>query len=672
MLHELTSLTEETMARFALLARLRHPVWVFDIDRQRVYWANAEALKVWDATTLDELRGRDMGRDMSESVARRLRQYQSDFERFGMEFSESWTLYPNGKPRSLQVVFSGLRHQGSMMMLCEALGELQADPNTLRSAEALLHLPVLITLYQADGPALYRNPAAREKVVDPAESWQAHLIHAADRELLQLQLQQQGKGRLVAQVMTRHGERWHEVSARHCRDAVSGADAVLISEVDVSELKDAEARARYLAMHDTLTGLPNRNFVLQSYPALLQQAKRQGWQAALLCIDLDRFKNINDSLGHAFGDLLLVQMGERLKALLTPHQQLARQGGDEFLVLLCAPQVQQQAAVLAAAMVEALARPLWLRGQEVRLTASVGISLCQDGAEDIQGHMRHADLAMYSAKDAGRNGIQFYDKAMDARARTRLALEYEIRRGLENGEFEAFYQPRVDCFTGEIVGAEALARWRHPERGLLFPDSFIPVCEESGLIRELDRQILAQVASQLSRWEVQGRRLQVSVNLSASQFADPALPDALQQILQASACRAAAIELEITESLLLAHDQNTLDTLASLRAMGFAIAIDDFGTGYSNLAYLQNYPLNTLKIDRSFISGLPQSSAIPQLITSLCRILSLNMVAEGVETHAQLHWLRQQGCQQYQGYLCSRPVSLAHFNELLEHSTAPV
>ncbi len=672
MLHELTQLTEETMARFALLARLRHPVWVFDIDQQRVFWANAAALKVWDASSLDELRERDMGCDMSESVARRLRQYQSDFERFEMEFSESWTLYPNGKPRSLQVVFTGLRHQGRMMMLCEALGELQADPNTLRSAEALLHLPVLITLYQTDGPALYRNPAAREKVVDPAECWQAHLIHAADRELLQLQLQQQGKGRLVAQVMTRHGERWHEVSARHCRDAVSGEDAVLISEVDVSELNDAEARARYLAMHDTLTGLPNRNFVLQSYPTLLQQAKRQGWQAALLCIDLDRFKNINDSLGHAFGDLLLVQMGERLKSLLTPQQQLARQGGDEFLVLLCAPQVQEQAATLAAAIVEALARPLWLRGQEVRLTASVGISLCQDGAEDIQGHMRHADLAMYSAKDAGRNGIQFYDQAMDARARTRLALEYEIRRGLENGEFEAFYQPRVDCFNGQIVGAEALARWRHPERGLLFPDSFIPACEESGLIRELDRQILAQVATQLASWEAQGRVLQVSVNLSASQFGDPALPDALQQILQASTCRAAAIELEITESLLLAHDQNTLDTLASLRTMGFAIAIDDFGTGYSNLAYLQNYPLNTLKIDRSFISGLPQSSAIPELITSLCRILSLNMVAEGVENHAQLDWLRQQGCQQYQGYLCSRPLSLPHFNELLEHSTAPV
>ncbi|WP_153010794.1 putative bifunctional diguanylate cyclase/phosphodiesterase, partial [Aquitalea magnusonii] len=276
-----------------------------------------------------------------------------------------------------------------------------------------------------------------------------------------------------------------------------------------------------------------------------------------------------------------------------------------------------------------------------------------------------------SAKDAGRNGIQFYDEAMDARARTRLALEYEIRRGLENGEFEAFYQPRVDCLTGEIIGAEALARWRHPERGLLFPDSFIPVCEESGLIRELDRQILAQVARQLSRWAAQGRVLQVSVNLSASQFGDPQLAASLQGILQESACPAQRIELEITESLLLAHDQHTLDTLASLRAMGFAVAIDDFGTGYSNLAYLQNYPLNTLKIDRSFISGLPQSSAIPELITSLCRILSLNMVAEGVENHAQLDWLRQQGCQQYQGYLCSRPLSLAHFNELLEHSTAP-
>ncbi|MBV8679400.1 MAG: EAL domain-containing protein [Aquitalea sp.] len=653
------------MARFALLEQLRHPIWVFDIDNKRVFWANTQALQVWDASSLEELSSRDMGLDMSDAVSRRLHQYQNDFERFGMTFSEAWTLYPNGKPRSLQVVFSGLRHQGRMMMLCEALGELQADPDTLRSAEALLHSSVQITLYQADGPALYRNPAARENVIDPAECWQGHFLLPADADQLQQQLLQSGKGRLVAQVLTRRGPRWHEVSARQCRDAVSGQDALLFSEMDVSELKDAEARAQYLATHDTLTGLPNRNFVQQSYPALLKQVQQQGGQIALLCIDLDRFKNINDSLGHAFGDMLLVQMSERLKLLLKPGQQVARQGGDEFLVLISAPQVRLAAEKLAHAIIDSLAQPLWLRGQQVQLTASIGISLCQDGAVDIQSHMRHADLAMYSAKDAGRNGVSFYDETMDARAQARLALEYEIRRGLENGEFEAFYQPRVDCISGKIIGAEALARWRHPERGLLFPDSFIPACEESGLVRELDRQILRQVADHLARWDAQSRALQISVNLSASQFTDPQLTRELQDILQQSGCRAASIELEITESLLLAHDQSTLDTLNSLRKMGFAIAIDDFGTGYSSLAYLQNYPLNTLKIDRSFISGLPQRSAIPELITSLCRILKLDMVAEGVETHAQLEWLRQQGCQQYQGYLCSRPVSLAHFEALL-------
>ena len=665
--HDGVPFPAESMARFALLDRLRHPVWVFDIDARRVYWANAQALQVWEAASLDELCSRDMGLDMSDSVARRLQQYQSDFISHDMMFSETWTVYPNGNPRNLQVVCSGLTHQGRMLMLCEVLGELQADPEDLRSAQALLHSPVFITLYQADGKALYRNPSAREQVLDPAECWQTRFVDPSDLATLQQQLQEHGKGRLVAKILTRQGERWHEVSARHCRDAASGQPAVLVSEMDVSELKEAEARASYLAMHDILTGLPNRNFVQQHYPALLQQAHAQHLEVALLCIDLDRFKNINDSLGHGFGDLLLVQMSERLKQLLSPGQQLARQGGDEFLLLLCAPQVKEVAANLAASIVQSLGRPLWLRGQEVQLTASVGISLGTDGANDVQNHMRHADLAMYSAKEAGRNGVQFYDESMDARARSRLALEYEIRRGLENGEFEAFYQPRVDSFNGRIVGAEALARWRHPERGLLFPDSFIPASEESGLIRELDRQILAQVASQVAQWQQQGRDLQVSVNLSASQFADPELPATLQQILQDSACPAASIELEITESLLLAHDPHTLNTLAALQGMGFSIAIDDFGTGYSNLAYLQNYPLNTLKIDRSFISGLPQSSAIPELITSLCRILKLAMVAEGVETHAQLDWLRQQGCQQYQGYLCSRPLSLGHFNELLEH-----
>ena len=667
MLHDEIQVSGEAMERFSLLEKLRHPLWVFDIDHHRVYWANAEGLKVWAADNLEELAARDMGLDMSDSVARRLRQYQSDFENYGMEFSEAWTLYPHGQPRSLQVIFSGLRLQGRMMMLCEALGELQADPDTLRSAEALLHTPVLITLYQLKGPALYRNPAAREKVIDPAECWQKHFIDAADCALLQQQLASMGKGRLVARVMTRQGERWHEISARRCRDAVSGEDAILVSEVNVSELKETEARAHYLAMHDTLTGLPNRNFVLQHYPILLAQAQQQGWQVALLCVDLDRFKNINDSLGHALGDQLLVQMAQRLQALLGPEQYLARLGGDEFLLLQCGPDLRQAAESLACAVVLSLAQPLWLNGQQVQLTASVGISLGQDDENDILNHLRHADLAMYSAKEAGRNGITFYNPAMDAKAQHRLALEYEIRRGLENGEFEAFYQPRVDCNSSIIVGAEALARWRHPVQGLLTPDQFIAVCEESGLVRELDRQILRQVAAQLAKWQQAGYSLQISVNLSASQFADPELLERLQEIVQQANCPPALIELEITESLLLVHEEDTLDKLAGLRSMGFAIAIDDFGTGYSNLAYLQNYPLNTLKIDRSFISGLPERSAIPELITSLCRILKLDMVAEGVENHDQLEWLRRQGCQQYQGYLCSRPVSLTHFEELLSH-----
>ncbi|MEN6081700.1 putative bifunctional diguanylate cyclase/phosphodiesterase [Chromobacterium piscinae] len=652
-------------ADLELLEALSLPVWIFDIDHKRVFWANEAGLQVWGAASLLELQARDMSQDMSVSVAQRLAQYQQDFEREGACFVESWTLYPNGRPSVLKVKFRGIRVNGRMLMFCEAQNSLSADPASLRSTEALLHTSVLITLYDGNGGALYRNPASREQVAVAGEGWRQHFVHDSDWQQLRQGVAACGESRLLARVNTREGMRWHEVSARACRDAVTGQDALLVSEVDITDLKHAEARASFLANHDVLTGLPNRNGIRSELLPHLQQALRNGRQVALMFIDLDRFKNVNDSLGHACGDELLIRMAGRLVGLLGHDEKAARLGGDEFLVMLSAPQVAERAEALGRRILQALAVPMRLEGMDVGVSASIGVSVCEGRTLDLEQMMRHADLAMYAAKDAGRNNLMFFTPALEARSQAQLALENDIRRGLEHGEFIAYFQPRVDIASGQVVGAEALARWRHPLRGLLMPDSFIPICEDCGMVMELGRQILVQAARQQRLWRDRGLDLLVSVNLSASQFVDPGLPDLVEQILADSGCQPDKLELEITESVLLGHDEQTMHTLQALRALGLSIAVDDFGTGYSNLAYLQRYPLTSLKIDRSFIADLDDKSAITELITTLCRMMGLNMVAEGVETEAQLAWLAERGCQEYQGYLCSPALSAQEFLQRL-------
>ncbi|WP_046166225.1 putative bifunctional diguanylate cyclase/phosphodiesterase [Chromobacterium vaccinii] len=648
-----------------LLEALSLPVWIFDIDHKRVFWANEAGLQVWGAASLLELQARDMSQDMSVSVAQRLAQYQQDFEREGACFVESWTLYPNGRPSVLKVKFRGIRVNGRMLMFCEAQNSLSADPASLRSTEALLHTSVLITLYDGNGNALYRNPASREQVAVAGEGWRQHFVHDSDWQQLRQGVAACGESRLLARVNTREGMRWHEVSARACRDAVTGQDALLVSEVDITDLKHAEARASFLANHDVLTGLPNRNGIRSELLPHLQQALRNGRQVALMFIDLDRFKNVNDSLGHACGDELLIRMAGRLVGLLGHDEKAARLGGDEFLVMLSAPQVTERAEALGRRILQALAVPMRLEGMDVGVSASIGVSVCEGRTLDLEQMMRHADLAMYAAKDAGRNNLMFFTPALEARSQAQLALENDIRRGLEHGEFIAYFQPRVDIASGQVVGAEALARWRHPLRGLLMPDSFIPICEDCGMVMELGRQILVQAARQQRLWRDRGLDLLVSVNLSASQFVDPGLPGLVEQILADSGCQPDKLELEITESVLLGHDEQTMHTLQALRALGLRIAVDDFGTGYSNLAYLQRYPLTSLKIDRSFIADLDDKPAIAELITTLCRMMGLNMVAEGVETEAQLAWLAERGCQEYQGYLCSPALSAQEFLQRL-------
>ncbi|MEX8508873.1 MAG: putative bifunctional diguanylate cyclase/phosphodiesterase, partial [Leptothrix ochracea] len=656
-----------TDAVLSVLGRLHHPVWVFDIDRSKVVWANAGALEVWHAESLAVLSARDMATDMSESVAHRLRQFQQDFIRHDARFSEIWTLYPKGLPRTLRVMFSGMQMlDGRMAMLCEGLGEQQGDPETLRSAEALLHTTVMISLFERHGDVLYRNPAARDAVSDPTEALPAHFAEAQDLQALLDDVQRVGQGRRIARVKTSRGECWHEIAARACHDAVTGGEAVLFSEVDISELKQTEARAHYQSLHDPLTGLPNRHFVAQGFQARLDELRARGHQAALMFIDLDRFKDVNDSLGHAAGDALLMRVAERLRVEVRSEGLVARLGGDEFLVLVSAPDMATEAEVLSERLLSALSGTVQLDEATVRVTPSIGVCLFPRDGEDMDALMRHADLAMYLAKDQGRHRVAFFMPALNTAVQTRLALENELRQALQQQEFEVFYQPRLDVATGRLMGAEALVRWRHPERGLVDPGEFIPACEDSGQISKLGAWVLEQAARQQLHWRQRGWALNVSVNLSPCQFADPALLQGIQTIVRETGCNPQEMELEITESVLLGHDEHTVQVLNALRDMGFGISIDDFGTGYSNLAYLRHYPITVLKIDRSFVDEHSQARPITGLIVTLSRALGLRVVAEGVETVEQLDWLRTQGCDEFQGFLVSPPLSVTAFEGLLK------
>lgn len=650
----------------SLIDRLTTPAWIFDIDRNRVVWANQAGLAVWCAPTIAELAVRDLGNDMSVSVSRRLKQYQEDFERQKVTFSESWTLYPKGQPKTLRVIYSGIRLQdGRMAMFCEGLAYHAETPETLRSAEALLHASIMISLYDQSGRPLYHNPAARADIGVDRSFLGSRFVDDADYRTIMALLDRRGEARLVTRVRAADVIRWHEITARECKDAVTGSPAILISEVDVSDLKQTEEKANFLALHDVLTGLKNRGYVQQEFQTFLDAAKVTGETVALFFVDLDRFKNINDTLGHAVGDELLIEVSRRLQSSVREGDIVARSGGDEFLVLMRDAKHRPTLTAIADRIRVELSKPVMVDGRKLQVTASIGISLFPDDGSDTHALMKSADLALYHAKDKGRNCHRYFSRTMKEHAEARLETEWSLRRALEQGEFEVFYQPRVSISENSIVGAEALLRWRHRERGLVAPGQFIPLCEETGLIEPIGAWVLETAARQQKLWQDRGNPIAVSVNLSPRQFQNKGLLPLIRQIVSKTGCDPSLIELELTESIIMGNDSRITRTLQILNELGFGIAIDDFGTGYSNLAYIQRYPVSCLKIDRSFVADLETNSAISELIIAMCHLIKARIVAEGVENEEQLAWLRKKKCHEYQGHLFSPALPLDQFEQLL-------
>jgi diguanylate cyclase (GGDEF)-like protein len=422
----------------------------------------------------------------------------------------------------------------------------------------------------------------------------------------------------------------------------------------------AEDNLKHVAMHDPLTGLPNRRHFHQAVSTGIARAERAGHGLGVLFVDLDRFKNINDALGHSAGDQVLKVCAQRFAEALRESDLIAHISGDEFVVLLERCNDSGAAIAVARKLLSAATRPILLDGQELALTASVGIALYPADGADGEALLKHADIALFRAKEQGRNNYQFYSAQMNTHTAERLAMEAKLRHALDRGELTLHYQPKLDIRTRQVTGVEALLRWNNPELGSVSPATFIPLAEETGLIVPIGAWVLLEACKQAKRWQDSGLPgTRVAVNLSARQFRDPMLGHAIGKAFAESGLDPRLLELEITESMVMQEPEKAAALLQDLKSMGLYLSIDDFGTGYSSLAYLKRFPIDSLKIDRSFIKDIPGNSddlAITQAVVAMAHGLRLRTVAEGVETEEQLEWLKRFGCEEIQGYLFSKPL----------------
>ncbi|MCX9155033.1 EAL domain-containing protein [Niveibacterium sp. 24ML] len=442
---------------------------------------------------------------------------------------------------------------------------------------------------------------------------------------------------------------------------------------DITERKASEARIKYLGHHDPLTGLPNRMLMQDRLLQAIARAHRERTMVGLLFLDLDRFKMVNDSLGHHAGDRLLQQVAERVRSCVRDSDTVCRQGGDEFIILLNPVQTADAPARVAEKILDALATPFEVDAHRIGTSFSIGISVYPNDGRDPETLMRNADTAMYHAKEGGRNTFRFFTEAMNANALDRLQLENALRQAIERKEMTLYYQPQVSLHDHQVVGAEALLRWQHPQRGFISPAKFIPIAEESGLIIPLGRWVLREACRQARAWEQKGLPpIMMAVNISALQFRRDNIVEMVRQVITETGHEPDRVELELTESLLMDNAEEVLATIHQLKSIGVRLSIDDFGTGYSSLSYLKRFAVDRLKIDQSFVRDVPGDSddvAIVRAIIQLGEALKLDVIAEGAETIAQVEFLKREGCAEAQGYYWCPPVPPGVFESMLHRGT---
>ena len=577
----------------------------------------------------------------------------------------------------------------------QAFSDLEKNRESLENAQRIAHLGSWEwelprdTVHWSD--ETYRILGIAPDAIAPSFSAFLHYVHPDDRDAVQESMRRLLQMReFVGQVVRIRrqdgGLRHAQLQGVRHLDSAGSITRLSGTIQDVTEIKEAEERIRHLAYYDGITGLPNRQFFIERLQQALVHAKRYQRLLGLLSLDLDQFKRINDTLGHSAGNELLLSVSQRLsdavrapdtfahegKETIFGHDMastVARLGGDEFSLLITELTHYHDAAKVARRMLEELRKPFRVAKQEVFVSVSVGLALYPLDGDDAETLIKNAGAAMHFAKDQGRDNYQFYSRAMNATALEKLSMEAQLRRALERDELLLHYQPKIRPATGEIVGLEALIRWEHPELGLVSPAQFIPLAEETGLIVPLGEWVLLNACRQNQDWQRLGYPpVHVAVNIASLHFRQGTLGQSVATALQKSGLHPSWLELEVTESMLMDSAETTLATLSTLKGMGVRLAIDDFGTGYSSLSYLKRFPLDTLKIDRSFVKDLPhdaEDAAIAKAIIAMAHSLKLEVVAEGVETAEQLAFLQQHGCDLVQGFLFSKPMAAAAFHDVL-------
>jgi diguanylate cyclase (GGDEF)-like protein/PAS domain S-box-containing protein len=677
----------ESRLRFKYLFEAHpQPMWVYDLETLRFMVVNAAAVAQYGYTEAEFLHMtiRDI---RPPHEVERLEQNLAATPRKGADQSGAWThVRRDGSRLKVDISSHAVTLSGRPCRLVFAHDiterlRLQAELQLRgRALEASVNA-IVITLHAADGDRVeYANPAfaqllghAPENVLAQqletllglqANDDQQQAVHAAMLSHQEVTLLLHIRHRDGAQLWTQ----MHVAPVPAADDAIGHHVCVL---TDMTAILDYQAQLEHQANHDALTGLPNRILLSDRMAQAVTFSQRFGHSLWLVFIDLDNFKLINDHLGHQAGDELLIAIANRLRACVNEGDTVARLGGDEFLLLLPVANQRPMASLLQLVQ-EAVAAPLTLEQQTITVTCSIGVSVYPDDGAEPEQLLKHADIAMYRAKEAGRNQVQFYEATMHARIAERASIEAELRQALARNELSLVYQPKLDLRSGTVTGMEALLRWQHPTLGAVSPARFIGVAEETGMIVAIGRWVLRMACTQAMAWQQAGLPpLRVAVNLSARQFRDQALLEEVRAALHESGLAPQYLELELTESLMMHNVDEAVAAIENLKQLGIALSIDDFGTGYSSLAYLKQFPVDYLKIDQSFIRDMldePRVAAIVRSVIALGHSLGFKVIAEGVETAPQLDYLRSNDCDEIQGYYFSRPLTPDAFADLLRSS----
>ncbi|OUQ89037.1 PAS domain S-box protein [Brevibacillus brevis] len=534
----------------------------------------------------------------------------------------------------------------------------------------------IISIINLDGEFLYLSPSHKRVWEHTVPDEEIHnlfeWIVEDDRDIFAYAIQHAFSTRKEYMVECRINTQrndviWTESKINPIMDEEGNVTKLLLITRDVTDRKQSEETIHHLAYHDALTDLPNRRMYVQQLSKEMMQAKRFQSSLAVLFLDLDRFKDVNDSFGHDVGDMLLIEASKRLQACLKPGDVVARLGGDEFTIMQNQLQDRNEATALAEQIMYQLQRPFEMDGHVFNVSCSIGIALYPQDGDNPEDLLKRADTALYTVKSRGKNGYDFFDPTMEAKSLERILMENEMRKAIEQEQFQIYYQPKIDIATSAMTGMEALVRWVHPELGIIPPNRFIPIAEETGMILALGEWILKQACQQNKNWHDQGYTLKVSVNLSARQIYQKDLVEMIKDILQETKLSPHWLELEITESIFVKMEEATA-VLQQIRDIGIQISIDDFGTGYSSFSYIKSLPVDTIKIDASFIRDIhhnQESQAIVKAIVTIAQSLNMNVIAEGIELHDQVAALKENGCDHGQGYLFSKPLPTDDFDQLL-------